>query len=184
MKLTTLAVASGLTFLVGCVGCTPPAAPVVSPTTTTAAPAPAAEPVAEPAAAEAAPAAAPATPATPPAEAAAEKCDDGWVCVKINFATRKVEKRDTKLMGDPKIESTWSKQSDGRTATFDEFSKGPVELTLRRKNNDKSEVVVKSKGGGEIVIDRHDGTIQDFTHVGAIATEQDGALLVDLRYMR
>jgi hypothetical protein len=34
------------------------------------------------------------------------------------------------------------------------------------------------------VIDRHDGTTQDFTHVGAIATEQDGALLVDMRYMR
>jgi len=180
MKLTTLAVASGMTFLVACGGAV---APVVSPTTTTAAPAPVAEPVAEPAAAEAAPAAAPIAPAAP-VEAAAEKCDDGWVCVKINFATRKVEKRDTKLMGDPKIESTWSKQSDGRTATFDEFSKGPVELTLRRKNNDKSEVVVKAKGGGEIVIDRHDGTIQDFTHVGAIATEQDGALLVDLRYMR
>jgi hypothetical protein len=175
MKLTTLTVASGLTFLVACGA---PAAPVVSPTTTTAAPAPVAEPVA----AEAAPAAAPVAPA--PVEAAAEKCDDGWVCVKINFATRKVEKRDTKLMGDPKIESTWSKMSDGRTATFDEFSKGPVELTLRRKNNDKSEVVVKAKGGGEIVIDRHDGTIQDFTHVGAIATEQDGALLVDMRYMR
>jgi hypothetical protein len=181
MKLTTLTVASGFTLLVACGG---PAAPVASPTTTTAAPAPVAEPVAEPAVAEAAPAAAPATPAAPPVEAAPEKCDDGWVCVKINFATRKVEKRDTKLMGDPKIESTWSKQSDGRTATFDDFSKGPVELTLRRKNNDKSEVVVKAKGGGEIVIDRHDGSIQDFTHVGAIATEQDGALLVDLRYMR
>lgn len=133
------------------------------------------------------PEATPATPAPPPpvaVEEAAEKCDDGWVCVKIDFATRKVEKRETKLMGDPKIESTWSKQSDGRTAIFDQFSKGPVELTLRRKGNDKSEVVVKAKGGGEIVIDRHDGTVLDFTHVGAIATEQDGALLVDMRYMR
>jgi hypothetical protein len=180
MKLTTLAVAavaSGLSFLVACGA----PAEAVSPTTTTAAPAPAPAPV-EPAPVEAAPV--PETPAAPVAEAAAEKCDEGWVCVKINVATRKVEKRDTKLMGDPKIESTWSKQSDGRTATFDDFSKGPVELTLRRKSDSKSEVVVKAKGGAEIVIDRHDGTIQDFTHIGAIATEQDGMLLVDLRYMR
>ena len=180
MKLTTLAVASGFSFLVACGA---PAAPAASPTTITAAPAPV-----EAAAVEQAPVAqadvpAPA-PAAPAPEAAAEKCDEGWVCVKINLATRKVEKRDTKLMGDPKIESTWSKQSDGRTATFDDFSKGPVELTLRRKTDTKSEVVVKAKGGAEIVIDRHDGTIQDFTHIGAIATEQDGMLLVDLRYMR
>jgi hypothetical protein len=181
MKLTTLAFASGFSLLIGSAACGAPAAPVVSPTTTTAAPAPV-EPAVEQAPVEQA--AAPAAPAAAPVEAAAEKCDEGWVCVKINFATRKVEKRETKLMGDPKIESTWSKMSDGRTASFDEFSKGPVELTLRRKSNDKSEVVVKAKGGGEIVIDRHDGTIQDFTHVGAIATEQDGALLVDMRYMR
>jgi hypothetical protein len=163
------------------VGCGAPAAPVASPTTT-AATAPVPAPVEAAPAAEAAPEAA--APAAPVAEAVAEKCDAGWVCVKINFTTRKVEKRDTKLMGDPKIESTWSKMSDGRTATFDDFSKGPVEITLRRKSNDKSEVVVKAKGGSEIVIDRHDGTTQDFTHIGAIATEQDGALLVDMRYMR
>jgi hypothetical protein len=124
------------------------------------------------------------TPAPAPVEAAAEKCDDSWVCVKVTFATRKVEKRGTKLLGDPKIESTWSKQSDGRTATFEEFSKGPVEVTLRRKPNNKNEVVVKAKGGGEIVIDRHDGTTDDFTHIGVIATEQDGAMLIDMRYMR
>jgi hypothetical protein len=178
MKLTTLAVASGFSFLVACGG---PVAPVVSPTTITAAPAPASEPAAAPVETATAPEAL-AAPGAPVAEA--ETCDAGWVCVKINFATRKVEKRETKLMGDPKIESTWSKMSDGRTATFDQFTKGPVELTLRRKSNDKSEVVVKAKGGGEIVIDRHDGTIQDFTHIGAIATEQDGALLIDMRYMR
>jgi hypothetical protein len=182
MKLTTLGVATGFSFLVACGA---PAAPVASPTMTTAAPAPASEPApVETAPAPEAPAA-PAAPVAPVAPVAvAEKCDAGWVCVKINFTTRKVEKRDTKLMGDPKIESTWSKMSDGRTATFDDFSKGPVELTLRRKSNDKSEVVVKAKGGAEIVIDRHDGTTQDFTHIGAIATEQDGALLVDMRYMR
>ena len=184
MTTNTLALASAFSFLVlGSAACGAPAAPVAIPTTTTAAPAALVEPAAEPAAAEAAPVAAPALPA--PVEAVAEKCDDGWVCVKIDFATRKVEKRDTKLMGDPKIESTWSKTSDGRTVSFDEFSKGPVELTLRRGPNNKNEVVVKlAKGGAPIVIDKHDGTVEDFTHVGVIATEQDGALLLDLRYMR
>ena len=105
--------------------------------------------------------------------------------MKVNLATGKVEPRATKLMGDPKVESTWSKQTDGRTATFDQFSKGAVELTLRRKPGNKNEVVVKlAKGGTTVVIDKHDGSVDDFTHVGAIATEQDGALLVDLRYMR
>ena len=105
--------------------------------------------------------------------------------MKINLATGKVEKRETKLMGDPKIESTWSKQSDGRTATLDQFSKGPVELTLRRSANKKNDVVVKlAKGGSTIVIDKHDGGEDEFTHIGVIAAEQDGALLIDMRYMR
>lgn len=192
MKLHSLLPVIALLF--GCVesvGCgsggatnTPPAE---SPTTTSATPPPAAK--AEPAAAPVAEAPVPASPAEPtappPAEAAPEPCDGGWVCVKVNLTTRKVEKRATKLMGDPKIESTWSKTSDGRTVSFDEFSKGPVELTLRRNPNNKNEVVVKlAKGGAPIVIDKHDGTIEDFTHVGAIATEVDGALLVDMRYLR
>lgn len=125
-----------------------------------------------------------ATPAPPAAEAAPEKCDGGWVCVKVSLDKKKVEPRETKLIGDPKIEETWSKSSDGRTVTFDAFSKGPVELTLRRKPGNKNEVVVKLGKGGEVVIDRRDGTVDDFTHVGAIAAEQDGSLLVDLRYMK
>lgn len=177
MKLTLLV--SALT-LAACAGPTQ-TAPLESPTTTSATAPPSRsepEPVAE---AEVAPAPAPA----PPAEAAPEKCDGDWVCVKVNLATHKVEKRETKLLGDPKIESTWSKQSDGRTVSFDDFSKGPVELTLRRGPNKKNEVVVRLvKGGAPVVIDKHDGSLDDFTHVGAIATEQDGALLVDLRYLR
>jgi len=158
-------------------GSAPPVeAPAASP-----APAPKPEPVAAPA-----PEPEPASPAPPPpAEAAPEKCDGQWVCVKVSFATRKVEKRETKLMGDPKIESTWSKTSDGRTVSFDDFSKGAVELTLRRLPLDKNEVVVKlAKGGAPIVIDKHDGSTEAFTHVGAIAAEQDGALLIDMRYLR
>ncbi|MDB4936799.1 MAG: hypothetical protein JWP87_3771 [Labilithrix sp.] len=181
MKLSSsLAFALLATTAAACGGAAVPAA---TPTTTSAVAAPVAEPApaveTTPASVEPA-----ATPAPAPVEAAAEKCDDSWVCVKVTFASRKVEKRATKLLGDPKIESTWSKQSDGRTATFDDFSKGPVEVTLRRKPNNKNEVVVKAKGGGEIVIDRRDGTIDDFTHIGVIATEQDGALLIDMRYMR
>jgi len=184
MKLRSLTLAPVLALLVGCGGAVAPAeAPTAGAATTTAAAPPATVPAPAPAA-DATPAPdptpAPAAVAAPVADAP-EKCDSGWVCVKVSFATRKVEKRDTRLTSE---EQTWSKQSDGRTATFDQFSKGPVELTLRRKGNDKNEVVVKTKGGGEIVIDRHDGTPGDFTHIGAIATEKDGALLIDMRYMR
>lgn len=162
-------------------GATPePVAPVTPVTTSAQAPVSEPEPKAAPAAVETAPAPAPATAAEP----VAEKCDGGWVCVKVSLDTRKVEKRDTKLLGDPKIESTWSKNTDGRPATFEAFSKGSVDVTLRRKPGNKNEVVVKSAKGGEIVIDRKDGTPDDFTHVGVIAAEKDGALLVDLRYLR
>lgn len=175
--------ALALTLAVAMCGCATNIPQAASTTKTTAAVVqPAAEPAPAPQAVE--PAAAPA-PTPPPAEAAAEKCDDGWVCVKVNLANGKIEKRPTKLLGDPAIESTWSKQSDGRMASFDEFSKGSVQITLRRKPNNKNDVIVKlAKGGPTIVVDKHDGTIEDFTHVGAIATEQDGALLLDLRYMR
>jgi hypothetical protein len=176
MKRTFLTTAALLALLVGCGGAVTPAAVPTTTTTTTAAYAPVAEPEAAPVAAvEATPA-----PAAPAADTP-EKCDSGWVCVKISFATRKVEPRETRLTDQ---ESTWSKQSDGRTATFEQFSKGPVELTLRRKGSGKNEVVVKAKGGGELVIDRHDGSNDDFTHIGAIAMERDGALFIDMRYMR
>jgi hypothetical protein len=161
-------------------------APATSPTTT------AAEPVKKPA--EPTPPVDP-TPAasstptptssTPPAEATPEKCDQEWTCVKVSFDKKKVEKRETKLIGDPKIDTTWSKNSDGRAVSFDNFSKGAVELTLKRKPGNKNEVVVKlGPKGQEIVVDKKDGTIDDFTHVGAIAAEQDGWLLIDLRYMK
>lgn len=121
--------------------------------------------------------------ATPPKEDAPEPCDAEWVCVKVLVDSRKTEKRTTKLIGDPKIEQTYSKTTDGRgPVAFDFFSKGAVELALRRKPGNKSEVVVKTPKGQEIVVDRHDG--DDFTYVGAIAAEQDGAFLVDIRYMK
>lgn len=164
--------------LAGCGGSaaqTPPAAPEHAP----AASAPAA-PVAK-----AAPPAQTASTTTPaPAEPTAEKCEGGWTCLRVSFDKKKVEPRETKLLGDPKIEETWSKTTGGRTVTFDAFSKGAVELTLKRKDNNKNEVVVKLPKGTEIVIDRHDGTPDDFSYIGAIATEQDGDLLVDIRYMK
>jgi len=183
MKCISLTTAISLALAVtACGGATNTAnSPETAPTTTATEAPPQAPPEALP---EAAREATSEAVAAPPVEAVAEKCDGGWVCVKVSFDTKKVEPRDTKLIGDPAIEQTWSKQSDGRTVSFDAFSKGPVELTLRRKPGNKNEVVVKAGKGGEIVIDRRDGTIDDFTHVGAIATEADGELLVDLRYMK
>jgi hypothetical protein len=178
--LVTSAVASAL--LLSACGDPQKAVPAESPAITAAVPtaAPKPEPAAPPAAPEPPPA-----PAPPAKEAEAEKCDGGWVCVQVSLATRKVEKRDTKLLGDPKIDSTWSKTSDGRTVTFDDFSQGPLELTLKRLPNNKIEVVVKlAKGGAPITIDKHEGSLEQVTHVGAIATEKDGLLLVDLRYQR
>jgi hypothetical protein len=182
MKLSSITLALALAACGGA----PLPSPATASTTTAAATTPEAEPSTPlaPPSPHAATTPEPAAPSPPPeVEAQPEKCDGGWVCVKVSFESRKVEKRETKLIGDPKIESTWSKTSDGRTVSFDAFSKGPVELTLRRKPGNKNEVVVKLKGG-EIVIDRRDGTSDDFTHVGVIATEKGGAMLLDLRYMR
>jgi hypothetical protein len=136
------------------------------------------QPPAEPVATQA-----PEPPAAPAPEAAAEKCDGNWVCLKVSFATRKVEKRDTKLLGDPKIDSTWSATSDGRAASFPNYSKGPVEMTFRRLPNDNNEVTVKVAKGPPISIDKHAGNLTEVTHVGAIATEdKDGNFLIDLSY--
>jgi hypothetical protein len=169
--------------LVACGGASSePTTPASPPNTGPTLPAPAPEAKKTPAAAPSETAAQ--SPAAPPPEAAAEKCEGEWICVKVSFDTKKVEKRETKLIGDPKIEQTWSKNTDGRPATFDRFSKGAVDLTLRRKPGNKNEIVVKIGKGPEIVIDRRDGSVDDFTHVGAIAAEQGGDLLVDLRYMK
>lgn len=182
MKLMHLSFVPVVAALAGCGATnanTTPAAPesTSSTTTTTAAETEATPKTAEPEL----------TPDPEPETAAStgpEKCDDGWVCVKVSLDKKKVDKRETKLIGDPSIEQTWSKMSDGRTVTFDALSRGSVDLTLRRKPNAKNEVVVKLPKLGEVVIDRREGTIDDFTHVGAIVAEQDGALLVDLKYMK
>ena len=104
--------------------------------------------------------------------------------MKIVLEPKAIEKRATKLIGDPRIDSAWSKWSDGRVVTFEAFSQGSVDFMLRRKPNDKNEVVMKPPAGGEIILDRHDGSIDDFTHVDFIVSEQRGALLVDFRYSK
>jgi hypothetical protein len=147
---------------------------------------PAPKPASKPDTAEAAPtpsASASAAP-TPAPEPAPEPCDSGWTCVKVVLDTKAIEKRATRLIGDPKIDAPWSKWSDGRVVTYEAFSQGPVDFMLRRKANDKNELVAKPPTGGEIILDRHDGTTDDFTHVDFIAAEQGGALLVDFRYSK
>lgn len=164
-----------VTCLVACGGNTPP--PETPPTATPdtpPAPAPAPEPTKEPE---------PTPPPAPAPEAAAEKCEGNWVCLKVSFTTKKVEKRETKLLGDPKIDSTWSATSDGRPATFPNYSKGPIEMVFKRLPNDNNEVTVKVAKGAPISIDKHPGNLTEVTHVGAIATEdKDGNLLIDLSY--
>lgn len=177
--------ASSVALTVACGGSakTPPAAPTSTPSPSEAIPGATSEPEAK-APSEAAPTSSPTSTPTP-ADPVAEKCEGGWTCVKVSFDTKKVEPRETKLLGDPKIEETWSKTSDGRTVTLDAFSKGAVDLALKRKANNKNEVVAKlGPKGTEIVIDRKDGTPDDFAYVGLIATEQNSDLLVDIRYMK
>ncbi|MDF2696652.1 MAG: hypothetical protein K0S65_5035 [Labilithrix sp.] len=172
--------------LAACGGATPAANNAETAPASTAAPAPpkAAEPESKSAPASTNEAVAAPAPPKAEEEAAAEKCDSGWICVKVSFDTKKVEPRPTKLIGDPKIDQTWSKNTDGRPATFDAFPKGPLEVTLRRKPGNKNEIVAKLGKGSEVVVDRRDGTVDDFTYVSAIVAEQGGALLVDLHYMK
>jgi hypothetical protein len=147
--------------------------------------APAPKPIAEEANPVAEPAPAPATPA-PPVEEQAEPCPSEWVCVNVAYDTGKITKRDTKLIGDPKIDSTWSKSVDTRApGSFEQGSKG-VELTLKMPQSKAGEhlyqVYFKVKGGREILLDKHTG--EEVTYVGAIAAEKDGQFMVDLRYMK
>lgn len=127
----------------------------------------------------------------PSKEAEAEKCTAGWSCLKVAVeGTRKVEKREHALIGDPKIAETWSKTiDDTKTAQFDFVKNRIIEITLKRKPNKKTEVILRTaaatspdKKGPETVLDSHD--TDDFTHVGLIAAEQDGQILIDISYRK
>lgn len=124
-------------------------------------------------------------PAAPPVEEKAEPCPQDWICVNVALDTGKITKRDTKLIGDPKVDTTWSKSVDTRAAaSFDQASK-PVELALKLPQSKPGEhlanVVLKMKGR-EILLDKHTG--EEVTYVGVIAAEKDGQFMVDLRYMK
>ena len=171
--------------IVAACGQSEPAKDPSSQTATTAAepkkaiPAEAAKPVEEPK-----PAPVAETPAAPPAEEKAEPCPSEWVCVNVDYATGKITKRDTKLIGDPKVESTWSKSVDTRgPATF--ASSKPVDLSLQMPQTKAGEHlynVMMKINGKQILLDKHTG--EEVTYVGVIAAEKDGQFMVDLRYMK
>jgi hypothetical protein len=172
--------------LVAC-GQPEPAKDPSSSTMTTAAEPKKSAPEAKPVVEEAKPAAEPApTPAPAPvAEEKAEPCPQDWICVNVALDSGKITKRDTKLIGDPKVETTWSKSVDTRAAaSFDQASK-PVEVALKLPQSKPGEhlanVVLKFKGR-EILLDKHTG--EEVTYVGVIAAEKDGQFMVDLRYMK
>lgn len=124
-------------------------------------------------------------PAPLPAEEKAEPCPQDWICVNVALDNGKITKRDTKLIGDPKVDTTWSKSVDTRApAAFDQASK-PVEVALKLPQSKPGEhlanVILKLKGR-EILLDKHTG--EEVTYVGVIAAEKDGQLMVDLRYMK
>ena len=183
---TLLAVIS-LGIVTACGQSEPAKDPSSSTMTTAAEPKQAPKP-AEPAVEQPKPAAEPvaATPAAPPVEEKAEPCPSEWVCVNVDYATGKITKRDTKLIGDPKVETTWSKSVDTRApASFEQGSKG-VEITMKMPQTKAGEhlyqVFFKVKGGREIMLDKHTG--EEVTYVGVIAAEKDGQFAVDLRYMK
>lgn len=126
--------------------------------------------------------------AAPAAEAAPEPCPQDWVCLRVPLDGKgKIEKRATRLVGDPKIDTTWSANVDStRSGKFDSASK-PVEIVLRhppsKPGQHLAQIVLKATGR-EIVLDKHEG--EEFTYVGVIAAEKEGedAFLVDLRYMK
>lgn len=165
----------------------PAAAPTSDVTTTSAEPKKAeAAPVQEAPKAEATPAGE-TTPA-PAAEPVAEPCPQDWVCLRVPLDGKgKIEKRATRLVGDPKIDTTWSANVDTtRAGTFPQASK-PVEVVLRlpasKPGQHLAHVLLKT-GGRELLLDKHEG--EEITYVGVIAAEKEGdnALLLDLRYMK
>ncbi len=165
-----------------------PASDATTTTTTAAAAAKKAAPAPEAPKAEATPASEPAAAPVTEAEAAPEPCPQDWVCLRVPLDGKgKIEKRATRLVGDPKIDTTWSANVDtARPGTFPQASK-PVEIALRlpmsKPGQHLAQVVLKANGR-EIVLDKHEG--EEITYVGVIAAEKegDGAILVDLRYMK
>lgn len=118
----------------------------------------------------------------------AEKCESSWgTCVTVT--DKKVEARATQLIGDPAVSDTKSGTTDGSKPLELNLATGEtMQINLKRKTNDKNEVTMKLGKGGklgpEIVIDKRDGSINEFTHIGIIATVAGGKAMIDIRYMR
>jgi hypothetical protein len=171
--------------IIACGQSEPAKDPSSSTMTTAAEPKQAPAPKATPAAEEAKPAAEPTpAPAAAPVEAQAEPCPQEWVCVNVDYATGKITKRDTKLIGDPKVETTWSKSLDTRAPASFASSK-PVDLSLQMPQTKAGEHlynVTMKINGRQIILDKHTG--EEVTYVGLIAAEKDGQFMVDLRYMK
>lgn len=122
-------------------------------------------------------------PAPEPAEAKPEPCEEPWICLSVSLDTKKVEKRATKLLGDPKIDETWSRNVDSTKTGAFEIAGRTVEVALKNLPGDKSQVVLRTgKGAPEIVLDTHQG--MDYVYVGVIAAAKDNALLVDFLYAK
>ena len=120
----------------------------------------------------------------PETKTTAEPCEARlwWTCVTVALDSKKIDKRETLLLGDPNIEETKSGTTDGRkTVDFPSSNGETLSVVLRRKPGQKTEIVLKS-GKGETVIDRHDG--DDYQYVSVIAAEKGGKAYVDVRYMR
>lgn len=166
----------------------PPAAEPSS-TTTSSAPAvaPASEAKAAPPPAAPEPPAAAETAASTEVEQTPEPCDRDWICLRVPLDGKgKIEKRATRLLGDPKVETTSSHNVDGtRPAKLD--TSRPVEIVLRhppaRPGQHVAQLLLKV-GAREIPLDKHEG--EEFSYVGVIAAEKEGddAVLLDLRYMK
>ena len=177
-------------FVTACAGGAAETPPANTPSSTTmsSGDAPKQTPKQAPAQEEAAPPkeATPAPAPVPEKEATPDPCDGEWICLKVEKGG-KVSKRPTRLIGDPKIETTWSKNTDGRSpASFDDAST-PVDITLEhiagKPGQHLAQVALKPKAGGaKVILDKRDG--DEFSYVGFVAAEQDGAFLVDFRYMK
>jgi hypothetical protein len=174
-----------ISLLVACGQAEPAKDPSSQTATTAAEPKQAPTLAAKPAVEEAAPAADPTpAPAAPAAEEKAEPCPSEWVCVNVDYATGKITKRDTKLIGDPKVDSTWSKSVDTRGAASFASSK-PVDVSLQMPQTKAGEHlynVMMKINGRQILLDKHTG--EEVTYVGVIAAEKDGQFMIDLRYMK
>lgn len=112
-----------------------------------------------------------------------DKCEGSWTCVSVPLAgAKKVDKRETQLIGDPAIDATVSGMTDDARGPAKLELDGKVyEVAVKRLPGEKAVVVLRGNGP-ELVLDKHDS--REFTYVGVIAAKKDNAILIDVRWMR